>query len=69
MPVNQFNHTTWVAVVTPTDRPTSVRNRCVIVKVFGGVFVKSRCVLDFSVGVRAYVIGLSEISSFSFNIV
>ena len=23
-------HTSWVAVVTPTDRPKSVRNRCVI---------------------------------------
>ena len=28
--------------VTPTDRPKSVRNRCVI-KVFGGVFMLSRC--------------------------
>ena len=37
-PVNQFNHTSWVAVVTPTDRPKSVRNHCVI-KVFGDVFV------------------------------
>ena len=24
------NHTCWVAVVTPTDRPKSVRNRCLI---------------------------------------
>ena len=29
-PVNQVNHTSWVAVVTPTDRPNSVRNRCLI---------------------------------------
>ena len=29
-PVNQVNHICWVAVVTPTDRPKSVRNRCVI---------------------------------------
>ena len=29
-PVNQVDHTSWVAVVTPTDRPKSVRNRCVI---------------------------------------
>ena len=29
-PVNQVNNTSWVAVVTPTDRPKSVRNRCVI---------------------------------------
>ena len=28
---------TWVTAVTPTDRPKSVRNRCVI-EVFGGVF-------------------------------
>ena len=25
-PVNQVNHTSWVAVVTPTDRPKLVRN-------------------------------------------
>ena len=25
--VNQVNHTSWVTVVTPTDRPKSVRNR------------------------------------------
>ena len=29
-PVNQFNHTSLVAIVTPTDRPKSVHNRCVI---------------------------------------
>ena len=29
-PVNQANHTSLVAVVTPTDRSRSVRNRCVI---------------------------------------
>ena len=29
-PVNQVNHTIWLAVVTPTDRPKSVCNRCVI---------------------------------------
>ena len=29
-PVNQVNHTSWLAVVTPTDRPKSVRNRFVI---------------------------------------
>ena len=29
-PVYQINHTSWVAVVTPTDCPKSVRNRCVI---------------------------------------
>ena len=37
-PGNWFNHTSWVAIVTPNERPKSVRNRCVI-EVFGGVFV------------------------------
>ena len=50
-----------MAIVTPTDGPKSVRNRCVI-EVFGGVFVLSRCLLDFSVDVEAFVIGLSQIS-------
>ena len=52
-----------MAIVTLTDRPKSVRNRCVI-EVYGGVFVLSSCFLDFSVGVEAFVIGLSQISSF-----
>ena len=34
--VNQVNHTSLVAVVTPTDRLKSVRNRCVI-ELFCGV--------------------------------
>ena len=37
--VNQVNHTSWMAVVTPTDRPKSVRNRCVIELFCGVVFV------------------------------
>ena len=61
-PVNQVNHTSWVAVVTPTDRPKSVRNRCVL-KLFCGV-VLSLCPFDISVGVVAFVIGLSQISFF-----
>ena len=56
------NHTSWVAVVTPTDRPKSVRNRCVIF--FVALFVLSLCPFDISVGVGAFVIGLSQISSF-----
>ena len=52
-----------MAIVTPTDRPKSVLNRCVI-EVFGGVFVLWRCFLDFPVCVGAYVIGLSQISPF-----
>ena len=35
-PVKPVNHTSWVAVVTPTDRPKSVRNCCVI-ELFCGV--------------------------------
>ena len=38
---SRFNHTSWMAVIlTPTDRPKSVRNYCAI-EVFGGVFVLS----------------------------
>ena len=53
----------WVTAVTPTDRPKSVHNRCVI-EVFVAFFMLSRCFLDFSVRVGAFVIGLSQISSF-----
>ena len=52
-----------MTAVTPTDRPKSVRNSCVI-KVFVGVFMLSRCFLDCSVGVGVFVTGLSQISSF-----
>ena len=52
-----------MAIVTPTDCPKLVRNRFVI-EYFGGVFGLSHCLLDFSVGVRAFIIGLSQISSF-----
>ena len=56
-----------MTAVTPTDRPKSVRNSCVI-KVFGGVFMLSRCFLDCSVGVGVFVTGLSQISSFFLSI-
>ena len=48
----------------PTDRPNSVRNRCVI-EVFGGIFcVVTLFFFGLSVGVVAFVIiGLSHISS------
>ena len=42
--VSRFHHISWVAVVTPTDRPKSVCNRCVI-EDFDGFFVLSRCFL------------------------
>ena len=51
VPVNRFNHTSWMTVVTPTDRPKSVLNSCVI-EVCGGVLV------------LYFVIGLSQISFF-----
>ena len=55
-----------MAIVTPADRPKSVRNRCVI-EVFGGVLYVVTLLFGFSVGVRASVIGLSQISSFSLD--
>ena len=48
-----------MAVDTPTDRPNSVRNRCVI-EIFVGVFVLS-IGFEFSVGIRVFVIVLSQI--------
>ena len=57
------NHTSWVALVTPTDRPKSVRNRCLI-ELFCGVVCVVTCPFDISVGVGAFVIGLGQISSF-----
>ena len=62
-PVNQVNHISWVAVVTLTDRPKSVRNRCVI-ELFTALFVLSLCPFDISAGVGAFDIGLSQISFF-----
>ena len=51
-----------MSVVTPTDRPKSICNRCVI-KVLVALL---RCplVVDFSVGIGVFVIGLSQISFF-----
>ena len=52
-PVNRINRTSSVVIVTPTDRPKSLRNRRVI-EIFGGVFVLSSCFLDFSLGERVF---------------
>ena len=53
-----------MTAVTPSDRHKSVRNRCVI-EIFGDVRL---CFImlpfNISVGIRAFVIGLSQISSF-----
>ena len=51
-----------MAVVTPTDRPKSVRN-CCLIELFVALFVLSLCPFDISVGVGAFVIGLGQISS------
>ena len=50
-------------VVTPTDHPKSVRNRCVI-ELFVALFMFSLCHFYMSVVVGAFVTGLSQISSF-----
>ena len=61
--VNLVNHTSWVAVVTPTDRPKSVRN-CCLIELFCSVVCVVICPFDISVGVGTFVIGLGQISSF-----
>ena len=61
-PVNQVNHTSLVAVVTPTDRPKSVRG--LFNRTFLWRCLCCHCPFDISVGVGAFVIGLSQISSF-----
>ena len=38
--IDQVNPISWLAVVTPSDRPKSIYNRCVIISL-GGVFVLS----------------------------
>ena len=62
-PVNQVNHTSWVAVVAATDHPKSVRNHYII-ELFCGVVCVVTCPFDISVGVGAFVIGRGQISSF-----
>ena len=52
-----------MAVVTPTERPKSVHNRCVN-ELFVALFVLSLCPFDISVSAGAIGIGLSQISSF-----
>ena len=53
-------HTIWVAVGTATDRPKSICNRCGVVCVVTLPFDMSACV-------GAFVIRLSQISSFFFT--
>ena len=49
-PINRFNNTSWMAVDTLTDRPKSVRNRCVIEGI-SGVF----CVVTLLFGIFLWV--------------
>ena len=64
-PEYRFHPTSWVDVATPIEQPKSLRNRCVI-DIFGSAFCfeLSRCFLNFSMGVLAFVKGLSRIVSF-----
>ena len=61
-----------MAVLTPTDRPESFRNRWVMEVLvafffFFFFFFWSRSFFDFTVGVWAFVIGLSQMSSSFFS--
>ena len=60
--VNRFDNTSWVAVDTPTDRPKSDRNRCVI-EILVVILSCHAALLAFLLGVGAFVIGLSQIFS------
>ena len=57
------NHTSWMAIVTPTDRPKSVRN-CSLIELFCGVVCVATLPLWHFCWYRAFVIGLGQISSF-----
>ena len=63
VPIKPVNHTSWVAVVTFTDRLKSVHNRCVL-ELYVTLFVLSLCPFDRFAGVGAFVKGLSHVSSF-----
>ena len=49
----KVNHTSGVTAVTPTDRPKSVRNCCVI-EVFGGVFYVGMLFFGFFCGCKGF---------------
>ena len=51
-----------MTAVTPTDRPKSVRNRCVIEVLVA--FLCCPLVFELPVGIGVFVIGLSQISFF-----
>ena len=61
--VNRIDHTSRIAVVTPSDRYKSVRNRCEI-ELFGGITVLILCACLTIMLCRGFCLGLSQISSF-----
>ena len=62
VPINRFNHTSLRAVVTQTDRPKSERNCCVFEVLVA--FLCGQLVVEFSVGIGVFVMGLNQISFF-----
>ena len=61
-PVNRSNNTSWVALVTPTDRPKS---EIIVKSKFWWRFYVVKLLFEFfSVGVGVFVIGLSQMPSF-----
>ena len=57
--VNRSNHNTRVTVVTPTDRPKSVRYRCVI-EDYGGVFCVVELLFRFFCRCRGFCHGIES---------
>ena len=53
--VNWFSHTSWMAVITPSDCPKSVHKKHCVIEVSGGVLLLSFDSL-FSDGKVAFVI-------------
>ena len=58
------NYNSWMIVVTSTDNPKSVHNRCVIEVLVA--FLYCHFVFECSVGIRVFVTGLHQISFYFF---
>ena len=64
-PIKPLSHTSYVAVVTQTDRPKSVRNHCVI-ELLVALFVMSLCPFWVYLGpssIHSTSLEMSEVSS------
>ena len=57
----QVNHTGWMTVVAPADRPESVRNSCVIERICSVFVLFHLCIVC---RLEVFVIRLRQISSF-----